>query len=157
MQETSKEVDNKTYTEDPDTYELAQKVIKEKHLNIEPAKIKYLLVFPNINRTTIGRCTVVRNKWKYFADTDYVIELSGDIWDSISNKVKEIILEHELLHVYPVHNEKKDTWSFNILDHDIQDFYKIIKNYGIDWFNEIKTTMASVYNLEAEEIDNIKL
>lgn len=148
---------NKEYVQSSEVEQLAKEVIAEKNLALNPARIKYLLVYPNINKSTGGRCTRANNLLKFYGNVDYVIELSGEFYDKLDDDRKRILLWHELLHVLPVHNEKKGEWEFKLRKHDIEDFYSIIKQHGIEWHSKLKTMFGSVYDLDPEELDNFTL
>lgn len=130
---------------------VAASVIKKEELDFGPARIKYVKVYPNITKTTVGRCTRANYKLAHFADCDYLIEMSGEIWDILDEETRYILTLHELNHVYPVFSEKKGEWSFKILDHDVQDFKFIIERYGVDWFFNMKTIVSSTYDLDPKQ------
>jgi len=157
MEENEKFVDGKTYIIDDEVREIAEKVIKEKHIIIGPAKIKYVIVYPNIQKTIMGRCIRSSKTLKFFSDADYIIEISGEVWDKLQDTTRKILVEHELLHILPIYNENKDKWSFKILDHDVQDFYKIINENGISWYEEMRTLAKSIYDLKPEDSERIRL
>ncbi len=138
----------KRYEVSSEVEQVANKVIAEKSLNFNSARIKYVKVFPSINKKTAGRCIVARPMIKLFGDCDYVIQVSGDFWDKLDDLRKEILMWHELMHVFPVQNQKTGEWDFRIKDHDINDFFVIIKTHGIDWLSDLKTLFSSVYDLD---------
>ena len=140
-------VGKKTYEVSPTVEILAKKVVTSKNMELEPAVIKYVKVYPNITKKVAGRCILAYPMIKLFGECDYIIQVSGDLWDELDEDREEILMYHELLHVKPVFSEKTGEWKFTLRDHDIQDFYVIIKQHGIDWFNELKTLNASVYEL----------
>ena len=145
------DVGKKTYEVSPTVETLSKKVIADKNMELEPAVIKYVKVYPYISKKVAGRCILSYPMIKLFGECDYIIQVSGQLWDELDEERKEILMYHELLHVKPVHNEKNGEWRFTLRDHDIQDFYVIIKQHGIDWFNELKTLNASVYGIEDSE------
>lgn len=151
------EIKNKKYIASDELNNLAEQVIKEKSIELNNTRIAYLLVYPNINKTIGGRCTRANNLLKFYGDVDYVIELSGEFYDKLDDGRKRILLWHELLHVLPVHDEKKGEWEFKLRKHDIEDFYSIIKEHGIEWHSKLKTMFGSVYDLDPEELDNFTL
>lgn len=147
----------KKYEVSDEVKSVGEKIITEKSLSVSPARIKYVKVYPNINKKTAGRCMLARPMLKLFGDCDYIIQISGELWDALDDKRKDILMWHELLHILPVMNDKTGEWNFKIRDHDITDFYAIIKSEGIDWFSELKDLHASVYDLEPSEIDGFNL
>lgn len=145
------DVGKKTYEVSDELEQLANKVIQLKNMDLSPARIKYVKVYPSISKKIAGRCMSAPPLIKLFGDCDYVIQMSGKLWDQLDDQRKEILMYHELLHVKPIQNQKTGEWKFGVREHDIQDFYVIIKQYGIDWFSELRTLNASVYDLSDTE------
>jgi len=156
MSNTTK-IKKKEYVKSPDVENLAEEVIKDKLIQIGNARIKYLLVYPTISKTTAGRCTRASNLLKVFGECDYVIELSGEFWDKITEEQRMILLWHELLHVLAITNDKSGEWEYRIRRHDINEFYIIVKKYGVDWHSNLKTLFSSVYDLSPEEVESFEL
>lgn len=150
-------IKKKEYVKSQDLEVLADKVMHDKNMGIENIRIKYLLVYPCISKKLAGRCTRANNLLKVFGETDYVIEMSGDLWDKLDDQTKEILMWHELLHVHPVQNEKTGEVTYAIRDHDVKDFHAIIQAHGIDWFSNLKTLFSSVYDIEPKKLDGFTL
>ena len=155
--EKVKKPTKKEYEVSPELRTLAEEVIAKESLTVTPAKIEYLLVYPNISKTVVGRCKATRGELNFYSKTDYLIEMSGELWDVLDDKVKYIVMLHELKHVMPAMNEKKGEWDFKVREHDIMDFASIIKKYGIDWFATVKTIASSIYELSPEDENSITL
>jgi hypothetical protein len=147
----------KTFEVSNELRELAEKVILEQKLDISPSKLEYLLVFPNISKTVAGRCIKTGKELKYYSEKDYLIEMSGDLWNNLDDSVKYILMQHELMHVLPVMNEKSGKWVFKLRDHNVQDFSSIIRTHGIDWISKVKLCISSLHDLTPAEEDNIKI
>lgn len=157
MSKQSEKFKGKEYVYSKDVEDLANKIIEEKKIEISPARIKYILVYPHINKKTAGRCIKCNNELRFVGECEYIIEISGDLWDKLKEQTKEILLWHELKHPLVVMNDKTGEWDFKLLDHDVKDFYNIIKEHGIDWLNELKTLASSVYDLEPKDLDGFKI
>ena len=146
----------KTFNEDEDLIVLANKVIAEHNLAyMNSVKCRYLLVEPNISKTCAGKCIRASNELKHFGQADYLIEFSQDIWGSIDDQTREILMYHELQHILVKLAKGKET--FAILDHDVKDFSSIIKKYGVDWFQQFKDIVAATYELEGSDKDKISI
>ena len=78
--------------------------------------------------------------------------MSGELWNTLDDTTKAILMEHELKHVCPVMNENSGEWEFKLRDHDVQDFASIIKKHGIDWISKIKASVSSLYEIDEEEV-----
>lgn len=145
----------KTFEKSDELMSLGEKVINDQKIDVYPAKICYLLVYPNVSKTVAGRCVRSGRELKFFSGFDYLIEMSGELWDALDDDTRKILMEHELKHVLPVPNDKTGDWEFKIRDHDVQDFASIIKKHGIDWISKVKGSQASMYELKSE--DDVKI
>jgi len=154
---TSKLIKGKRYQLAPELEPYAARVLETREITIDPARVKYVLTYPHITKTTAGRCTLANPLLSFFGLTDYIIQMSGDLWDALPENLRYILMEHELRHIYPKFNEKKMEWDFHLRDHDVQDFSAIIKEYGVHWLADIKTVFASVYDLAPEDAETIGL
>jgi len=135
----------------------AEKVIKDESMEIHPAEVEYLLVYPNISKTVAGRCIRAGNELKFFSGKDYLLEISGELWDVLDDSVKHVLLQHELMHIMPVMNDKTGDWKFELRQHDVEDFSNIIKKHGVDWISKIKLSISSIYDLSPSQEDKIKI
>lgn len=135
--------------------DLSKEVIEKEHLDFGEAKLGFLLVDPYISKTTVGRCMRTNKELKFFSKYDYIIEMSKEAWEAIDDKVRYILMYHELLHIHMENDEKTQEVKFLLKDHDVKDFYIIIKKYGIDWFTNLKTLVAGIYEFDKEEDLNI--
>jgi len=73
--------------------DLGNQIIKEERLDVHPAKIEYVLVYPNISKTTAGKCIKTGKELKFFSNLDYVIEAfkNQKLWDQVDLAVIRII------------------------------------------------------------------
>lgn len=147
---------NKTFIENEELLTLANRVIKDHGLEyINLVRVKYLLVDPYISKSVHGKCIKANNELKYFGKFDYLIEFSLKSWETLDDQTRYIIMYHELLHILV--KEKKDKQILAIANHDTQDFYSILKKYGIDWFKQFKDAVAATYELEGPDKDKITI
>jgi len=124
--------------------------------NLDVPKIGYLLVYPNITKHVAGRCIKSGRELKFFSECDYVIEMSGETWDVLDEDTKRILTLHELMHIH-VFYDKKGTPKFKLRDHDVKDFGYLIKKFGIEWFENLKTIISSTYDMKPEDEIKIKI
>lgn len=136
---------------------MAQEIIRTEKIDVHPAKIEYVTVDPNISKTTAGKCVKTGKELKFFSGFDYIIEMSGELWNVLDKDTKRVLLEHELRHILVVQNDKTGDWSFKIRKHDIQDFGKIVATHGVDWIKRVKLCISSLYQLTPSEEDNIQI
>lgn len=136
---------------------LASSVMEEfpNNLAIGNAKIEYLLVHPNISKTTAGRCIRTNNELKHYSSADYLIEMSADVWNAIDSETQKILMLHELAHIDCYIKENGD-YNYGIRDHTIQDFSFILSKFG-NWQSKLKTIVASINDVAEIELDNIKI
>jgi len=151
-QTQKKTTSKKTFEVSSELKTLGEKVINDEKIAVYPAKIEYLIVYPNISKSVAGRCVRTGKELKFFSGFDYLVEMSGELWDTLDAPTKSILMEHELKHICPVMNEKSGEWEYKLRDHDVQDFGSIIKKHGIDWISKIKLSVASLYELDEEEV-----
>lgn len=136
---------------------LADDVASSENLELHPAKIEYLLVYPNISKIVAGRCIRTGKELKFFSGFDYLIEMSGELWDALDDSVRYVLMQHELMHVMPVMNDKTGEWKFELRQHDIEDFSRIIKKHGVEWISKVKLSISSLYDLTPHQEDKIKI
>ncbi len=151
------QIKNKRYEISPDLAEIATKILGEKMLDIRPARVRYVLVYPNIDKTTAGRCMVANAMVTLMGDCDFVIQMSGDLWDALPVDLQNILMYHELLHINCVQHPKTGDWKFNIRDHDINEFREVIEEHGIDWLAEVKDVFITSGGFDPEEVDILSI
>ena len=93
--------------ESPEVESIAKKVVEKHKMEFGPAEIGYFLVYPNISRQKPQMAKASREV-KYYSGNDYLIEISGELWDMLDNQTKEMLLYHELLHVDPNFKSKTE-------------------------------------------------
>lgn len=156
-QPKSKGVVKKEFEVSSDLRELAETIMSEQNMDVNPAKVEYLLVYPNISKIVAGRCIKASRELRFFSGNDYIIEMSGELWDILDDSVKYVLMQHELMHVLPVMNDKTGEWKFELRKHDIEDFSNIIKKHGVDWINKVKLNISHLYDLSPAQEDKIQI
>lgn len=151
-------IGNKTFEESEEVEATAKEVIDEEdNLFLGNATIRYMKVYPEISKTTAGRCIKANKELKYFSDCDYIVEMSGDLWDNLHDDVKYVLMHHELMHIYvDVDDEGNDVYKMR--DHDVMDFREIIERYGIDWLRTLQDSMNDLIPEDKQKVEGgIKL
>lgn len=142
----------KDYEEAPKVEQVAQEVQNKEGMDLSMCDIRYLKVYPNISKTTAGRCKALNRREHHLSGGyDYVVEMSGELWDRLDADRRYILTWHELKHVYPVYNDNKGEWNYKVRKHDVEDFEEILDRHGPDWFQEIKDINSSIYDLDPEK------
>lgn len=148
---------DKQLMESPEVKAIAKKVIEQHKMEFGPAEIGYFLVYPNISRQKAAKCMKASREVKYYSGNDYLIEISGELWDMLDNQTKEMLLYHELLHVDPDFKSKTQEWKMNLRKPDFSDFYTINDKYGNEWYKTIQATVSSLYDLDPKQESKVSL
>lgn len=142
---------DKQLMESPEVEEVARQVIENENLDFGPAEVGYFLVYPNLSKKTAGKCMKASREVKYYSGNDYLIEISGEMWDMLDSKTREMLLFHEMLHIDPVYKAKRQEWVFKLRKHDFGDFYEINDKHGNEWYKTIQATVSSLYDLDPKD------
>ena len=148
---------DKQLMESPEIETIAKKVIKDYKLEFGPAEIGYFLVYPNISKQKAAKCIKASREVKYYSGNDYLIEVSGELWDMLDSKTKEMMIYHELLHVDPTFKSKTQEWKMNVRRPDFSDFYSINDKFGNEWYKTIQATASSLYDLDPKQESKVSL
>lgn len=142
---------DKELIESPEMLEMAIKVIETHKINLGPAQVGYLLVYPNISKQRAAKCVKASREVKYYSGHDYLIEVSGELWDMLDNDTKKMLLYHELLHIDPVFKAKNQEWKMQVRRPDFSDYYEINDKFGNEWYKTIQATVSSLYDLDPRQ------
>lgn len=118
--------------------ELGTKMIREhEDLNwIAGAGIDIGYQYSSKPKTSNGKivyadCYKVPDRLKAYVQHNFIITFYEPNTASLRDDQKEILMYHELLHVGM--KETKEGPKYHIVHHDIEDFERVIKQYGVDW------------------------
>lgn len=142
---------DKELIESPEMLEMAIKVIETHNINLGPAQVGYLLVYPNISKQRAAKCVKASREVKYYSGHDYLIEVSGELWDMLDHDTKKMLLYHELLHIDPVFKAKNQEWKMQVRRPDFSDYYEINDKFGNEWYKTIQATVSSLYDLDPRQ------
>lgn len=151
------DINGKQYFEDPQLQKMAEEVMADRNIEIEPAQVGFMLVYPNISKTTAASCKTTSAIEKHFSGFDYIIQVSGEMWDMLDATTKDILLWHELLHIDPTYSEKKGEWSMKLRKPDFADFYQINEKLGTNWYKTIQSTVSSLYDLDYRQESKVRV
>ncbi len=147
----------KELIESPEMQEIAGKVIEAHNIELGIAKIGYLLVYPNISKQRAAKCIKSTNEVKHYSGNDYLIEVSGDLWDMLDTDTKKMLLYHELLHIDPVFKAKNQEWKMNLRKPDFADYYEINDKFGNEWYKTIQATVSSLHDLDPRQESKVSV
>jgi len=142
---------DKQLMESPEVESIAKKVIENNNMEFGPAQIGYFLIYPNISKQRAAKCIKASREVKYYSGNDYLIEISGELWDMLDEETQKMLLHHELLHIDPVFKAKNQEWKMNIKKPDFQDYYQINDKFGNEWYKTIQATVSSLYDLDPRQ------
>lgn len=148
---------NKQLMESPKIEAIAERVAKRENLDFGPAEIGFFLVYPNLSKYRAAKCMKASREVKYYSGNDYLIEISGEMWDMLDEKTREMVLLHQLLHVEPVYKAKNQEWKMKIRKPDFRDFYEINDKYGNEWYKTVQATVSSLYDLDPRRESKVSL
>jgi len=148
---------DKQLMESPEVETLAKKVIERHKLEFGPAEIGYFLVYPNISKQKAAKCIKATREVKYYSGNDYLIEISGEMWDMLDTQTKEMVLYHELLHIDPSFKSKTQEWKMNLRKPDFSDFYTINDKFGNEWYKTVQATVSSLYDLDPKQENKVSM
>jgi len=142
---------DKQLMESPEVERIAKQVIESNKMEFGPAQIGYFLIYPNISKQRAAKCMKASREVKYYSGNDYLIEISGELWDMLDEETQKMLLHHELLHIDPVFKAKYQEWKMNIKKPDFQDYYQINDKFGNEWYKTIQATVSSLYDLDPRQ------
>jgi predicted metallopeptidase len=148
---------DKQLMESPEVEKIAKEVIEKNNMDFGPAEIGYFLVYPNISKQRAAKCMKATREVKYYSGNDYLIELSGELWDMLDSKTKEMVIYHELMHIDPSFKSKNQEWKMNLRKPDFADFYTINDKYGNEWYKTVQATASSLYDLDPRQENKVSL
>lgn len=136
---------------------IAKKIIKNNKLDFGPSEIGYFLIYPNISKQRAAKCMKATREVKYYSGNDYLIEVSGELWDMLDSKTKEMMIYHQLLHLDPTFKSKTQEWKMNVRKPDFADFYAINDKFGNEWYKTIQAIASSLYDLDPRQESKVSL
>lgn len=147
----------KQLMESPEMEKLASEVLETQNIEIGPAQIGFLLVYPNISKQRAAKCVKATREVKHYSGNDYLIEVSGELWDMLDDDTKKMLLYHQLLHIDPVFKAKNQEWKMKIRKPDFADYYEINDKYGNEWYKTIQATVSSLYDLDPRQESKVSV
>ncbi len=142
---------DKQLMESPEVEAAASKVIENYNMDFGPAQIGYFLIYPNISKQRAAKCMKATREVKYYSGNDYLIEISGELWDMLDDDTREMLVYHELLHIDPVFKAKNQEWKMKLRKPDFADFYEINDRFGNEWYKTIQATVSSLYDMDPRQ------
>lgn len=123
---------DKKITQSPYYTELGEKIKEE--LFPELSEVSIIWLESERRKTSHGKiifadCTKTTPKYEWCCDYDYMITVYQPNVAYMTDEQIAILLEHELMHVNPN--------GTGVVPHDVEEFEKIIRKYGLAWANPV--------------------
>lgn len=147
----------KQLMESPEMEAIAKAALEKFKIELGPAQVGYFLVYPNLSKQKAAKCIKATREVKYYSGNDYLIEVSGDVWDMLDSDTKEMLIYHELLHIEPVFKSKNNEWKMNLRKPDFSDYYLINDKFGNTWYKTIQATVSSLHDLSPGQENKVSV
>ena len=147
----------KSYMESPEVQKIVDQVVKEENIEIEPAQLGCLIVYPYISKTRAAQIKRVNAETEFYSGFQYILKISGEAWDMLDDETRKILVHHELLRIDSQYNEKKGEWKFKLQPPEYIDFYTINERYGSEGLKTIQATVSSLYDLDPRQESKVKV
>lgn len=100
--------------------------------------VRFFKIYPYISKTVMGRCILPTGYTSIFGGVDAIIEMSGKPWDRLTEKSRDLVSLHEMLHIMirEADDDVDEMFQVSFRPHDVQDFGYMIKNHGINYLEE---------------------
>lgn len=151
------DVGGKQFMESPEVEKVAKKVIEEENIELGPAEISYLLVYPNISTKRAAKAKKASKELKFFTGFDFLLEISGELWDMLDRQNRYMLVWHQLLHFDPVYKAKSQEWKMKTRKPEYADYYEINEEKGSDWHKAVQATMSSLADLDPKDEGQVSL
>lgn len=150
-------IEGKQYIEAPELQKVAEKVIDKRNIEIHPAQVGYMLVYPNISKLTASKTIKASSLVTHYSGNHFIVQVSGELWDMLDEETRDILMWHQLLHIEARYNEKSREWKYSLRKHDYSDFYEILKSEGAHWYQVVQSVMSSLYDLDPRQENKVKV
>jgi hypothetical protein len=148
---------DKQLFESPEVQTVAEKVIKEQKIELGPAQVCYMLLYPNISKKRAAKAVKCNRELRHFSGYDYLIEVSGELWDMLDERTKYMMLWHQLLHLDPVYKAKTQEWVMKQRKPEYTDYYEIADSKGSTWHKTVQATQSSLYDMDPRSEGQVSL
>lgn len=147
---------NKQLMDAPEVKKVAEEVIEEENIDLGPATVGYILVYPNLSKKRAGKAKKASKEENYFGSVNYIIEISGELWDMLDSNTRKRLVHHYLLQLDPTFKAKNQEWKMKTRKPEYRDFYEINEKYGSDWYKTLQATASSLYDLSPKEEGKVR-
>ena len=135
--------------------DMSKQLIAKYHEHLINAKIAYLYKNKPIvkgGRLVIATAEKCNPKTKALCtyseegeSFDFIITISYKAWNNLSDSQKLAVLDHELSHCMVSDDEKTGEPLFQLISHDFEDFYSVIKRNKL-YSKDLETLVSVIKN-----------
>lgn len=147
----------KQLVEAPEIEQMASTLQQTHALDFGPAEIGFILVYPHLSKKQAAKVIKASKEVKHYSGNDYLIEISGELWDMLDDQTRQAFLHQQLMRLNPVFNPKSQDWSFRTRPDEYRTFYKLDELYGSNWYKAVQSTQSSLYDLTPSDEVEVKL
>lgn len=147
----------KQLVESPELEQMAARLRESYNIELGPAEVGFILVYPHLSKKQAAKVIKASKEVKHYSGNDYLIEISGELWDMLDDKTQMALLHQQLLRINPVFNAKSQDWSFRIRPDEYRTFYTMNELYGSNWYKAVQSTQSSLYDLNPSDEVEVKL
>jgi DNA-binding FrmR family transcriptional regulator len=134
--------------------ELAKELIAEHHTHLVNSNIAYLYKNKPMSqkgRTIIATAEKCSKKVKAISSRDFVIVVSYEAYNKLTDKQKRAVIDHELEHCL-VDEDDEGNEVTKIIPHDVEEFYCIIARHKL-YKSDLIALGRVVENLREDDED----
>ena len=138
-----------------DIKKIGEKVIEEikEFNNLDLEYVDFVRTSKHISGDyVLAQCRLLDNLTQFLTDKKYII-IIPPIFDTLSDKVKNIVVEHEICHI----PTDKESFGKKLIAHNIGEFRSIIQKYGLDYLKEYEEASEKIKKLKEIEKKKKKL
>lgn len=148
---------NRILSESESVQEFVDKVIKEENIDLQGARLKVILVSPEIAKLKPANLILANEDLEYFGDCNYLLKISETHWNAFaddkgSQDLRRILVCHFLAKVY-ITTTKDGEIKYGKKDSEISGHRWVFKEFGNDYKNDMEVITASIYDMSPEQVE----
>jgi hypothetical protein len=110
----------------------------------EKVKFQFNYVYPTLpGKGVFAHVIKTTPALKLNSGIDYIIEVSGSHWDMMDQNHREMLVEHELMHIC-LDYDKRGKPRMRTYKHDVEEFSAILHKYGMEYHDYLVTISSAV-------------
>lgn len=148
---------NRILSESESIQKFVDEVIKEENIELHGAKLKVILVSPEIGKLKPANLILANEDLEYFGDCNYLFKISEAHWNAFANDtgsqdLRRILVCHFLAKIY-ITIGKDGEIKYAKRDSEISGHRWVFNEYGNDYKNDMEIITASIYDMSPEQME----